>query len=182
MGDAKMRIDASHEFGTETWEQRARACAADLEEAKGNITALVLQNETLIIHAGEMEIVIQEQAEKIRDLETEVEAWKIWAASTKEKHAALEAEYLRLNKLPWKQAAKRYRMKANGNLMAVYDAKAEKYVELLRANRAEEQLKEANALLDVMGIYPCDFCESAIGRHDSDCEYAAYFAKWRKQP
>ena len=44
------------------------------------------------------------------------------------------------------------------------------------------QLAEANALLDVMGFYPCDFCESATGRHDSDCEYAAYFAKWRKQP
>jgi len=87
-----MRIDASHEFGTETWEQRARACAAELEEAKGNITALMLQNETLIIQAGEMGIVIQEQAETIRDLETEVEAWKIWAASTKEKYEALREQ------------------------------------------------------------------------------------------
>jgi len=32
-----MRIDASHEFGAETWEQRARACAAELEEAKMKI-------------------------------------------------------------------------------------------------------------------------------------------------
>jgi len=27
-------IDASHEHGAETWEQRARVCAAELEEAK----------------------------------------------------------------------------------------------------------------------------------------------------
>ena len=145
-----MRIDASHEFGTETWEQRARACAADLEEAKGNITALVLQNETLIIHAGEMEIVIQEQAERIRDLEAEIAAWKIWAASTKEKHEALEAEYLRLNKLPWKQAAKFHRTNENGNLMAFYDLKAMLNVEHLRSERAEaeiERLKAADAEL-----------------------------------
>jgi len=147
-----MRIDASHEFGTETWEQRARACAADLEEAKGNITALVLQNETLIIHAGEMEIVIQEQAETIRDLGTEVEAWKIWAASTKEKHAA-QGEALEAAKRDvacWKEVAKNWRKKAIINRMAMYDVQAMLNVEHLRSERAEaeiERLKAADAEL-----------------------------------
>jgi regulator of replication initiation timing len=73
-----MRIDASHEFGTETWEQRARACAAELEEAKGNITALMLQNETLIIQAGELEIKIQgmQEGTLIPQLEAENERLK----------------------------------------------------------------------------------------------------------
>ena len=108
------------------------------------------QLQELIDQSGRDEIVIQQQAERIRDLEAEIAAWKIWAASTKEKHEALEAEYLRLNKLPWKQAAKFHRTNENGNLMAFYDLKAMLNVEHLRSERAEaeiERLKAADAEL-----------------------------------
>ena len=108
----------------------------------GELEQLRAQNVMLIAQSGRDEIVIQEQAETIRDLEVEIAAWKTWAASTKEIHAA-QGEALEAAKRDvacWKEVAKSRRKKAIINRMAVYDLQAEKNVEQLRAERAEHEL------------------------------------------